>query len=119
MSNDRRVSSFGGRRKEPEDDPTILQVQLPPVKLVLEVDREMLLELGGQIEETVYNAAMAGLQNAIEDFAAGKGDEQDDGPDDGGDVPSGLAEVTNNSGRDEPVVDHDQARERGGGEDWK
>lgn len=96
MGSDRRVSSFGGRRQEPEDDPTVLQVQLPPVRLVLEVDRDMLLQLGGQIEETVYNAAMAGLQNAVEDFAAG-------GEDGGGVVPSGLAEVTNNSGRSDSI----------------
>ncbi len=109
MSNDRRVSSFGGRRKEPEEDPTILQVQLPPVKLVLELDRDMLLQIGDQIHETVYNAATAALQAAVEDFAAQDDDAEGDGGAGDGELPAGLAAVTNNSGRDEPIVDPGQA----------
>ncbi len=64
------MTSFGRRRAE-EPEPAVLPpIQLPPVRLLLEVDRDMLLTLGDQIRDTVYNAAIAGLQAAVEDFSA-------------------------------------------------
>ncbi len=72
-------------------EPAVLPpIQLPPVRLTLELGRDTLLKLGDQIRETVYNATTAGLQAAVEDFAAaqnGVDDEDEDEPaGDGGQV---------------------------------
>ncbi len=58
-------------------------IQLPPVRLTLEVDRDTLLTLGDQIQQTVYNATTAGLQAAVEDFAAAQRGQADDDAGDG------------------------------------
>jgi hypothetical protein len=65
---------------------TLPPIVLPPVKLLLEVDRESLLTIGDRVRDTVYNAALAGLGAAVEDFAADQQASADDvdGRSDGG-----------------------------------
>ncbi len=81
-----RVQSFGRRAETPE--PVMLPpIMLPPVNLLLEVDRNCLLAIGDAVQQTVYNAALAGLQAAAEDFAAAlRGDTDDDGDEPGPDA---------------------------------
>ncbi len=97
--------------------------------LVLEIDRQTLLDLGDAIQQTVYNAATAALQQAVEDFATAQdGEEDDDGDDDGdddevvddragdkalvadcgGSLPAALTRVTNDTGRAVPVLEPGQ-----------
>ncbi len=62
------------------------------MRLVLEIDREALLTIGDQVRETVRNAALAGLQQAAEDFAGGL---EDEGVGDGEDAaPDGQLDDT-------------------------
>lgn len=117
-SSDRGVSSFGRRRPEEKvEDPTVLSVQLPPVKLTLEIDRDAMLTLGDTVRDVVYNAATAGLQAAVEDFAASQDgeldDQADDGPGDHVDDPQGPAQVTNTTGASEPLLTAEQLRQVG------
>ncbi len=72
-----QVQSFGRRSPEPEQVTMLPPIMLPKVHLPLELDHAALLQIGDRVRETIYNAAMAGLLAAVEDFAR-RGDDVDD-----------------------------------------